>query len=135
MLGVQPIGPGGASRADFQGGQMSRLIEPAAWAAALCAVIVVLAACSGSHSPSTSLDTPKPTDPQWVHQKNPHAKVALVFIHGIFGDTLGTWTSSNGTRFFDLVDKDPDLGPKVDSFAFGYTSKMIGSGSFSIQEA
>ncbi|HEX3527817.1 MAG TPA: hypothetical protein VH988_12200 [Thermoanaerobaculia bacterium] len=115
---------------------MHRSIELAAWAAALFAVLVVLTACPGSRtSPSTSAVTPNTTDPQWVHQRDPHAKVALVFIHGIFGDTLGTWTSSNGTTFFDLVDKDPDLGPKVDSLAFGYTSKMIGAGSFDIQEA
>lgn len=97
---------------------------------ALCIVLVIR---------TMRRPTPKPisntTDPQWVHQKNPHATVALVFVHGIFGDTLKTWTSDNGTRFFDLVDRDPDLGPRVDSFAFGYTSKVIGSGSFDIEEA
>jgi pimeloyl-ACP methyl ester carboxylesterase len=96
---------------------------------ALCAVLILLTACPG---PERILNT---TDPQWVHRKDPNAKVVLVFVHGIFGDTLGTWTNPNGTRFFDLVDKDPDLGPKVDSYAFGYTSRMFGSGSFDIQEA
>lgn len=96
---------------------------------ALCTVLVLLTACPRTQHISNT------TDPQWVHRKDPNAKVVLVFVHGIFGDTLGTWTNRNGTRFFDLVDKDPDLGPKVDSYAFGYTSRMFGSGSFDIQEA
>lgn len=103
-------------------------------AAALCAALLELAACSDKEA-STPQTFSNTTDPQWVHQQNPPAKVALVFIHGIFGDTLGTWKSSDGTRFFDLVEKDNDLGPQVDILAFGYTSKMIGTGSFDIQEA
>lgn len=113
---------------------MRDFLRSLAMAAVLCAALLELAACSGKE-PSTPQTFSNSTDPQWVHQQNPHAKVALVFIHGIFGDTLGTWTSSDGTRFFDLVEKDHDLGPQVDILAFGYTSKMIGTGSFDIQEA
>lgn len=75
------------------------------------------------------------TDPQWVKQHEPHAKVALVFVHGLFGDTLGTWTASNGTTFFDLVAAEPEIGPKVDIFAFGFASNMVRSGSFSVGDA
>jgi pimeloyl-ACP methyl ester carboxylesterase len=79
--------------------------------------------------------TYKPTDPQWVKRHTPHAKVALVFVHGIFGKTLVTWTASSGTSFFQLIYDDPDVGEYVDVYAFGFTSKMFRSGSFEIQEA
>jgi len=74
-------------------------------------------------------------DPQWVVQQNPPAKVALVFIHGIYGDTLDTWKNASGRTFFDYLKSNPDVGPKVDMFAFGYTTNMIKDGSFDIREA
>lgn len=75
------------------------------------------------------------TDPQWVKQHTPHADVALVFIHGIFGNTLDTWTAPGGPSFFKLILEDPTVGRYVDVYAFGFTSKMFGGGSFDIQEA
>ncbi len=80
---------------------------------------------------------PNTTEPQWVvPQHSPHSDVALVFVHGIFGDTLGTWAnSSNGKHFYDLVAADPRLGPRVDIFAFGFPSTMLKQGSFTIEEA
>lgn len=112
---------------------MRDLLQPFMMAAAFCAALLGLAACGRPASPPQPLSNT--TDPQWVHRQEPPAKVALVFIHGIFGDTLGTWKSSGGTSFFDLVEGDGDLGPQVDILAFGYTSRMIGTGSFDIQEA
>ncbi len=97
-------------------------------------VSLLLAACN-KEPPAAPPSKANTTDPQWVEQATPHAKVAVVFVHGIFGDTLGTWTSANGTTFFQLLKKDPGVGPKVDVFAFGYTSSMIKSGSFDIREA
>lgn len=113
---------------------MRDLLQPSAMTAALFAALLGLAAC-GREPATPAQPVSNTTDPQWVHRQDPPAKVALVFIHGVFGDTLGTWTSSGGTRFFDLVEQDPDLGPQVDVLAFGYTSRMIGAGSFDIQEA
>lgn len=74
-------------------------------------------------------------DPQWVFRSDPNAKVALVFVHGIFGDTLGTWTNDKGKRFFDYVREAPQMNGKADVFAFGFTSKMLGGGSLSVAEA
>lgn len=76
------------------------------------------------------------TDPQWVYRdpQKPN-KVAVVFVHGIFGDTKGTWTHDNGTSFFDYLHEAPGVGDKVDIYAFGFTSKMIGAGSLKIGEA
>ena len=75
------------------------------------------------------------TDPRWVAQHNPPAQVALVFVHGVFGDTVGTWTHDGGPSFFDLVTRNAQVGPKVDMLAFGYTSNMFTAGSLDIQEA
>jgi len=90
-------------------------------------------------TPTTSTgreNTLNATDPRWV-SRDPAApqKVAVVFVHGIFGDTLGTWTSDNGQTFFDLLRTSPELRGKVDVYAFGFTSTMLGGGSLSIREA
>ena len=77
---------------------------------------------------------PNSVDPRWVVQANPKAKHAIVFIHGLFGDTVETWTHSNGTRFFDLIGSS-SVGKQFDLYTFGYTSKMLGSGSLNIVEA
>jgi pimeloyl-ACP methyl ester carboxylesterase len=98
------------------------------------AASVALAGCSKCGRASEG-DLTNSTDPHWVEHHNPQAQVAVVFVHGIFGDTVGTWTHPNGTSFFDLIEKDPDLGSKVDTYAFGYPSKMVRAGSFDIQEA
>jgi pimeloyl-ACP methyl ester carboxylesterase len=88
---------------------------------------------SANTNPPTA--TENNTDPQWVVRQQTQAKVAIVFVHGIFGDTIGTWTNANGTRFFDLVAADPAIVGKADIFAFGYPSRMFKSGSFDIREA
>ena len=97
---------------------------------------VLIAACDGT--PPTPPATPviaNATDPQWVIQAAPHAKVAVVFVHGVFGDTLGTWTNDNGETFFRLLRAQPDVGSQLDIFAFGFTSNMFKPGSFDIREA
>lgn len=75
------------------------------------------------------------TDPRWMLQHSPRADVAVVFIHGLFGDTVGTWTHAPDASMFSFVEADPRLGPKVDLLAFGYTSTMLREGSLDIQEA
>src|SRR5688500_10053278 len=74
------------------------------------------------------------TEPTWVTQHQPRADIALVFVHGSVWDTHGTWDRGD-TSFFKLIEKDPEMGPKVDTYAFVYTSKMLGGGSFAIDEA
>lgn len=72
---------------------------------------------------------------QWVLQANPHSKVALVFVHGIFGDAIGSWTNQNGKKFFDLLASKIPSENAVDMFAFGFTSEMFSDRSFDIREA
>lgn len=73
----------------------------------------------------------------WVLPRDERApkSAAVVFVHGIFGTTRGTWISTNGNTFFDLIRKYPEVGDKIDVYAFGYTSEMFKGGSFTIQEA
>src|SRR5438309_389588 len=92
---------------------------------------LVLASACTKNDPSEA----NTTDPQWVVQKTPKSKVAVVFVHGIFGDTLGTWTGENKKTFFKYLEEAPDVGSKLDMFAFGFTSNLIRPGSFDIQEA
>lgn len=77
---------------------------------------------------------PNAADPRWIVQANPKSKHAIVFIHGLFGDTVETWTNGSGTRFFDLIGSS-SVGKQFDLYAFGYTSQMLGSGSLNIVEA
>ncbi|MHA6830522.1 alpha/beta fold hydrolase [Ralstonia pseudosolanacearum] len=75
-------------------------------------------------------------DPQWVSRDSSKpAKIAVIFVHGIFGTTTGTWTNDNGKTFFQLLKADPDVGPNVDIYAFGFESKMFGgTGSLDVRE-
>jgi pimeloyl-ACP methyl ester carboxylesterase len=97
-----------------------------------CAVILSALAAGGC-SKKVTIDNP--SDPKWILQHNPHAKAALVFVHGLFGDTLGTWTAANGMTFFKLIANDPTVGSDLDIYAFGFRSAMFSSGSFDIQAA
>jgi pimeloyl-ACP methyl ester carboxylesterase len=103
-----------------------------------CLVALAVAGCWKKKEPAPPPPpeeaTANTSDPQWVKQHSPHAQLAVVFVHGIFGDTLGTW-SGRGTSFFKLLQNDPEIGPKVDLFAFGFTSNMFRGGSLAIDEA
>jgi len=48
-------------------------------------------------SSSPSLNT---VDPDWVFEPQRGKRPVVVFVHGIFGDTMGTWTNPNGATFF-----------------------------------
>ena len=78
---------------------------------------------------------PNSTLPDWIEPRsNPPAKHAIVFIHGLFGDTRGTWTNGHGTSFFDLL-RSSAVGGQFDIYAFGYTSNELKPGSLNLVEA
>ncbi len=57
--------------------------------------------------------------------EGPHRKpVAVVFVHGIFGDQT-TWASQE-TSFPQMLTSDPAFGDKVDAFVFQYYSPKFG---------
>ena len=109
-------------------------------AAALLLILAALAGCPGERNrggDDADAAVANRTDPHWVYRHAPHARVAVVFIHGLFGDTNGTWTPATpaDAGFFNLLHAAPGVGDKVDIFAFGFTSKMFGSGSLNVREA
>ncbi len=102
------------------------------WLVILCAV-VASAACNRTAAVPPAQ---APSESGWVYQdKAHHADVAVVFVHGLFGDTRGTWTNDNGKTFFDLIHAHPKIHQPVDVFAFGFPSTMLEAGSFDIQDA
>lgn len=90
--------------------------------------LVLLVAC---HKPAPV----NSEDPGWVERADPQHKIAVVFVHGIFGSTRGTWTGAHGESFFRLLKNDARLGPQVDSYAFGFSSNIMTGGSLDIREA
>ena len=105
----------------------------------LVAALALLTACHNDKQPSNTTGGPAASaadpDPHWVIQQSPRAKVALVYVHGVTGDMVGTWTASNGKTFFDLVNENPATKGKADAFVFGFPSFLLTAGSFDIREA
>lgn len=110
--------------------RMVALRMMARWGMALTACLALLLAGCGSDN--TAANT---TDPHWVKQASPPSKVAVVFVHGLFGDTDDSWTNANGQTFFQLLKSAPGIGDQVDVFAFGFTSNKLKGGSLDIREA
>ena len=100
------------------------------------AMTIWVAGCGEKEVPPPPL-TPKanPNQTGWVEPRVRGAKIALVFVHGIFGEARDTWTRGKGPSFFDLLRKNDTIKDKVDIFAFGYPSKFLASGSFDIVDA
>lgn len=80
-------------------------------------------------------DTTLSEMPRWIYRDDKHADVALVFVHGLFGGATSTWTNEKGESLFQYIHDNPDIGPQVDIFAFGFTSNMLRDGSLDIREA
>lgn len=104
-----------------------------------CGVLIAMAltgpACGGPNPAPPPPAAENTTDSSWVVRQTPTSRVAIVFVHGIFGDAIGTWTHSTGTRFFDLINTVPGIAGQADMLAFGFPSRMFSSGSFDIREA
>jgi hypothetical protein len=84
------------------------------------------------------LDARKPnkTESQFI-QRNAlqQSDTLLLFIHGIFGDTLKTWSTESGPSLPEIILKRDEFSKNIDAYAFGYASSIVGSGSFSVTEA
>ncbi|MFZ5635231.1 MAG: esterase/lipase family protein [Pseudomonadota bacterium] len=107
-------------------------VRPFRTAALILALASLLAGCPPT-PPPPSIDNRE--EPAWVVRTDPPRGTAVVFIHGLFGTTTGTWTHENGATFFGLLAEDPDFRDKVDIFAFGFTSNMFAGGSLGVVEA
>jgi pimeloyl-ACP methyl ester carboxylesterase len=56
----------------------------------------------------------------------------IVFVHGVFGDSVSTWTNRNGTYWPTLLGSDPFFS-HYDVYVYEYASRFLGTG-FSIDE-
>ena len=110
------------------------------WRGPLLVVLLVTIGCLAGCPNTGPTPPPKPTAntsaPRWIHQANPPSATSVVFVHGIFGDTVGTWTDdASGKTFFDFLQSAPGMAGKFDIYAFGFTSNMFKDGSLDIREA
>lgn len=81
---------------------------------------------------------PNTTRPQFIFPKTPqdnNSPTLVLFIHGIFGDTIGTWKKPGKPSLPDYLVQLPEFSQGYDTFAFGYASDPLRNGSFSIPEA
>jgi hypothetical protein len=84
--------------------------------------LLALSGCPNSQNTQVTEKVPPPIS-EYV-SPNPHDKdIAIVFVHGVFGDSK-TWTAS-GNSFPTLLSNDPELGPLVDAFVFEYSSPQL----------
>ncbi len=70
--------------------------------------------------------------PDYVRPKVQSDRV-IVFVHGIFGDSLGTWRNAKGQYLWDFVANEPAI-KTANIYAYGFPSKFQ-AGSFGIDEA
>jgi len=62
----------------------------------------------------------------------PGNQSVIVFVHGIFGDSISTWTSQNGAYWPSLLSSDSFFS-SYDIYVYEYPSRFFG-GNFSIDE-
>lgn len=97
-----------------------------------CLLLEILVVTGCNRTPPVTNTDP---DPHWVIRHTPAAKVALVYVHGVTGDMVGTWTAPNGQTFWDLVERNDATKGKLDTFVYGFPSYIFKSGSFDVREA
>jgi pimeloyl-ACP methyl ester carboxylesterase len=100
------------------------LSAPLVWIiASLCAV------CLGGCGKSSNEAPPPESASYWLKSSRTAPRTAIVFVHGVMGDSRATWLAPNGaTGWPELMEKDPEL-PSVDVLALGYRSPPIGRAS------
>lgn len=89
------------------------------------------------------LDAVKPnvTPSQYLHDGGENAdgtaknETLILFIHGIFGDTKTTWQREGAPSMSDFLIKTNGFERGYDTYAFGFPSTFVKTGSFSINEA
>src|ERR1039457_1498257 len=90
----------------------------------LSVVTLVLFACfaaSGAHAAN-------PTS-HFVKGPTPEHKNLVIFVHGVLGDSEGTWTNPENHAYWPkLVSEDPDFS-EYDVSVYGYLSPLLSKAS------
>ena len=105
-------------------------------------VLFLIAALLLTISCAEQTQTTLPNQPisSYVMGPNKTSKRALIFVHGIFGDSRTTWQNKTGRSLFDLIKEDLNTKGEnstffgSDVYTFGFGSRFIGS-SFTIDQA
>lgn len=103
-----------------------------------CLLTLLVGVAHGQSPMQSILEARKPnlTKPQYTKRGDESKpRTLLLFIHGIFGDTLGTWTGPTGLSLSAAVLKRKEFESGYDSYAFGFPSAMVKQGSFTVTEA
>jgi len=65
-------------------------------------------------------------------RNNPDNSTVIIFVHGVSGDPISTWTNVNGTYWPNLLKNDPDFD-NANIYMINYSSPVIAS-AYSINE-
>jgi triacylglycerol esterase/lipase EstA (alpha/beta hydrolase family) len=82
-------------------------------------LLLVLAALLGQREACRADDPPSSN----FVRKTPTADTVIVFVHGIFGDGLTTWTSANKSYWPELLTKDQTFD-RADIFVYSYPTSL-----------
>lgn len=109
--------------------------------AAVLALAAITSACRATEKlPQYVLDARKPnvTPPHYLvaarSAVNPPATL-LLFVHGVFGDTVKSWARPNAPSLPAVILQRPEFANQFDAFAFGFASETLKPGSFHVPEA
>lgn len=101
-------------------------------------LVLVASSAVAQSSLQAILDARKPNliEPQYIKRDDKRqAGTLLIFVHGIFGDTMGTWRGSSGLSLPSAVLARPEFSNGIDAYAFGFPSAMLAQGSFTVTQA
>jgi pimeloyl-ACP methyl ester carboxylesterase len=97
------------------------------------AAILFLAACVRSEACSSSgacgAGAPAPAQSRYLVATSPDhlgSDTVIVFLHGVFGDLLGTWTAEGASESLPSMIRDDPALRKPDVFLVGYDSPLFG---------
>lgn len=103
-----------------------------------CQLIFSASVVHGQSSLQAILDARKPnlTEPQYIKRDDgSKAQTLLLFIHGVFGDTLDTWKGTSEVTLAAAALQRAEFATGYDAYAFGFPSAMIKQGSFTVTQA
>ena len=93
-------------------------------------VACLLFACDDKNTPS--VDTTKDIEgPHYIRREN--ADTVVVFVHGVFGGAVGTWTNSQSRAYWPKMLVDDPAFRNVDVYVYSYATPYVGH-SYTIDE-
>src|ERR1700747_22359 len=86
-----------------------------------------LDSCNSDKKPAAPTETDPVADyvpSHYVHRQN--ADTVIVFVHGVFGGAVGTWTNTGSSAYWPkMLSEDPKF-QNDDVYVFSYSSPYLG---------